>query len=107
MFTIKQPSKIILGKHSALEIDFPNNCLLITSKGAYKRGWIEYINLKNYSIFDQVENNPSIETAEKIISEFSRHNISSIIGIGGGSVLDVAKYCGSVSYTHLTLPTKA
>ena len=73
MFIIKQPSKIILGRYSASETDFPNNCLLITSKGAHKRGWIEYINLENYSVFDQVENNPSIETAEKIISEFSGH----------------------------------
>ena len=29
MFTIKQPSKIILGRYSASETDFPNNCLLI------------------------------------------------------------------------------
>ena len=76
---------------SIRRLDFPNNCLLITSKGAHKRGWIEYINLENYSVFDQVENNPSIETAEKIISEFSGHNISTIIGMGGGSVLDIAK----------------
>ena len=106
MFTIKQPSKIILGRYSASETDFPNNCLLITSKGAHKRGWIEYINLENYSVFDQVENNPSIETAEKIISEFSGHNISTIIGMGGGSVLDIAKYCGyKMNKNKILIPT--
>ena len=94
MFTIKQPSKIVYGKFTASKNNFPDNCLLITSKGAKKRGWIDYINLKNYFIFDQVENNPSIETTENIISKFSNKKISKIIGLGGGSVLDVAKYCG-------------
>ena len=94
MFTIKQPSKIVYGKFTASKNNFPDNCLLITSKGAKKRGWIDYINLKNYFIFDQVENNPSIETTENITSKFSNKKISKIIGLGGGSVLDVAKYCG-------------
>lgn len=93
MYTIKQPSKIIFGKFSVSEFNFSENCLLITSKGAKNRGWIEYLGLKNYHLFDQVENNPSIETTEKICSEFSNSNVSSIIGLGGGSSLDVAKFC--------------
>ena len=77
MFTIKQPSKIVYGKFTASKNNFPDNCLLITSKGAKKRGWIDYINLKNYFIFDQVENNPSIETTENIISKFSNTSVNS------------------------------
>ena len=106
MFTIKQPSKIVYGKYSASKNNFPENCLLITSKGSQKRGWIDYINLKNYFIFDQVENNPSIETTEKIISKFSNEKISQVIGLGGGSVLDVAKYCGhKMNKKKVLIPT--
>lgn len=92
MFTIKQPSTIIFGKHSARDYELPENSLVITSKGAKLRGWIDYANLNNAYIFDNVEPNPSIETVEKIIGEFGLENFSHVIGIGGGSSLDVAKF---------------
>ena len=92
MFTIKQPSKIIFGKNSALEYDFPINPLLITSSGAQNRNWFSYMNLDPSLIFDQVESNPSINTVNKIIELFSKKDFSAVIGLGGGSVLDVAKY---------------
>ncbi len=106
MHTIKQPSKIIFGNRSASKYDFPENCLLITSKGAKQRGWIEYLGLKNYHIFDQVENNPSINTAEKILNEFPDSKISSVIGLGGGSVLDVAKFSAAkMNKFKIMIPT--
>ena len=92
MFTIKQPSTIIFGKHSARDYELPENSLVITSKGAKLRGWIDYTNLNNAYIFDNVESNPSIETVEKIIGEFGLQNFSHVVGIGGGSSLDVAKF---------------
>ena len=92
MFKIIQPSSIILGKHSARDYSFPENCLIITSKGAISRGWLEYLKLNDYHIFDKVEPNPSIETTEDIISEFRNSNFSSIVGLGGGSSMDVAKF---------------
>lgn len=70
---------------------FPKNALLITSSGAKSRGWLDYLNIKNYALFDSVESNPSMETVDKILSEFNG-NYSSIIGLGGGSSLDVAKF---------------
>ena len=69
MFQIKQPSNIIIGKKSAREFQFQENCLIITSKGTKKRGWLEYLDLGNYQLFDDVEPNPSINTAEKIIPQ--------------------------------------
>ena len=92
MFKITQPPVIMFGRHSARDYSFPQNCLIITSRGAIARGWLEYLKLDNYHIFDKVESNPSIETAESIISEFSNSNFSSIIGLGGGSSMDVAKF---------------
>jgi succinate semialdehyde reductase len=106
MYSIKQPSEIIFGKYSAQKFDFPENCLLITSKGSIKRGWDEYLKLKDYHFFDRVENNPSMDTVKKIISEFSGEKISKIIGLGGGSCLDVAKYCGfKMRKNKILIPT--
>ena len=51
--------------------------------------------LKNYYIFDQVGPNPSIDVITDIINEFSGANFSNIIGIGGGSCLDVTKFVAS------------
>ena len=92
MFKITQPPVIMFGRHSARDYSFPQNCLVITSNGAITRGWLEYLKLDNYHIFDKVESNPSIDTAESIISEFSNSNFSSVIGLGGGSSMDVAKF---------------
>ena len=107
MFSIKQPNYIIIGKNSAHEFQFPDNSLLITSKGAKSRGWIKYLNLeKRATIFDQVENNPSINTVKKIIEEFSNFDFSCIIGLGGGSCLDVAKYVGfKLGKKKILIPT--
>ena len=78
MFKITQPPLIIFGKHSVRDYSFPQNCLVVTSKGAISRGWLEYLKLNNYHMFDKVEPNPSIETAEGIISEFRNSNYSNI-----------------------------
>ena len=92
MYKITQPPSIIFGKHSARNYSFPENCLVITSKGSISRGWLEYLKLNDYYIFDKVEPNPDIETTEGVISEFRNSNFSNIIGLGGGSSMDVAKF---------------
>ena len=106
MWNILQPSSIHFGAGAASEYDFPERPLLITSKGAKSRGWTEYLKLKNFQIFDQVEPNPSIDTTEKIISEFKNENFSTVIGLGGGSSLDVAKYVGyKLEKKKIMIPT--
>ncbi len=106
MFKITQPPVIMFGRHSAKDYSFPQNCLVITSSGAITRGWLEYLKLDNYHIFDKVESNPSIETAESIISEFSNSNFSSIIGLGGGSSMDVAKFIANkMDKSKILIPT--
>ena len=106
MFGIKQPSTIIFGKYSARDYKIPKDSLVVTSSGAKSRNWLEYIGLTNSYIYDNVESNPSIETTEEIISEFSNSNFSNVIGIGGGSVLDVAKFVGyKIKKTKIMIPT--
>ena len=106
MFTIKQPSTIIFGKHSARDYKIPKDSLIVTSSGAKSRNWLEYIGLTDSYVYDNVESNPSIDTTEKIISEFSNSNFSNVIGIGGGSVLDVAKFVGyKMKKIKIMIPT--
>ena len=92
MWTVKQPSEIIFGQDSSMHFSYPKKILIITSKGAKSRGWLEHLQINNQHVFDCVEPNPSIETASKIISEFQNVNFSHVVGLGGGSSLDIAKY---------------
>ena len=106
MDSIKQPNFIVFGKNSIDEFNFPTNCLLITSKGAKSRGWLDRFKSKNYYIFDQVGSNPSIEIIDQIISNFKNPNFSHVIGLGGGSVLDVSKFVAyKLKKSKILIPT--
>ncbi len=106
MYTIKQPRRIIFGYSSAKDFSFPDDSLIITSKGAKIRGWINYLNINTSCIFDKVEQNPSMETVEEILSEYANENFSIVVGVGGGSSLDVAKYVAKeLNKTKFLIPT--
>ena len=91
--------------NSTREFPFEKNSLIITSPGAKSRGWLDYLNIKNYHLFDSVESNPSMETVEKILSEYNQ-TFSSVIGLGGGSSLDVAKFVANKLKTKkILIPT--
>jgi len=105
LYTIRQPTEIIFGHNSCQNFNFPKNSLLITSAGTISRGWLDYLKLKNFKLFDKVEPNPSMETIDTILSEFN-HDFSSVIGLGGGSSLDVAKFVASkLKKTKILIPT--
>ena len=106
MWSILQPPKIHFGKGVASNYDYPNEILIITSRGAKSRGWTDYLKIKNFFIFDEVRPNPSIDITEKIISEFKNNKISHIIGLGGGSSLDVAKFVAyKMNKKKIMIPT--
>ena len=106
MHQIKQPSNIIIGKNSCAEFEFDENCLIITSPGAKARGWLEYLGIKKFMIYDKVESNPRIEVCTEILEKFSQSKISNVIGLGGGSSMDVAKYIGfKMKKNKILIPT--
>ena len=91
--------------NSIREFTFEKNCLVITSSGAKSRGWLDYLDIQDYQIFDSVEPNPSMETVEKILSEYDQ-SFSSVIGLGGGSSLDVAKFVANkLKIKKILIPT--
>ena len=105
MYTIRQPNRIIFGINSTKEFSFEKNSLIITSSGAKSRGWLDYLNIKDYQIFDSVEPNPSMETVEKILAEYNQ-TFSNVIGLGGGSSLDVAKFVANkLKIKKILIPT--
>lgn len=106
MYTIKQPSEIIFGENSLKKYKFPEKCLLISSSGAKKRGWLDLDFMKKFYVFDKVEKNPSIQTTQTIMKDFNNSSFSHIIGLGGGSVMDVAKFVGfKMEKKKIIIPT--
>ena len=106
MKIIKQPNNIKFGLGAAKDFSCPEKSLVITSKGASSRGWLNYTNLEKQKCFHDVEPNPSLDTAKKIISNFKNANIECVIGLGGGSSLDVAKFVGhKLGKKKILIPT--
>lgn len=97
------PTKIIKGvncivENSSLLSRLGEKCLIVTGKKSSKlNGSLEDVifaldkeNIK-YKIFDEIEENPSIETVERAKLENIDENIDFIFAVGGGSSIDAAK----------------
>ena len=71
-----------------------NTIGIITSKGFIKRKVLGKVlkSLNNYKVrvYSEVKPEPDMDTCKEIVGLFK--DIDTVIGIGGGSVLDVAKY---------------
>jgi alcohol dehydrogenase len=102
-FNYHMPTKIIMGpdcvkKNSRVLRKFGDFCLIVTGHGSSKINGsledaisaLEHEDIK-YRIFDEVEENPSLETVEKAFMENSVYPVDFIIAIGGGSAMDAAK----------------
>jgi len=77
--------------------------LIITDKGLVKSGVVKKLEgvLKSasigYAIFDGVEADPNYEIVYKTENIVKEHSIDTIIGIGGGSSLDITKVTSIVA----------
>lgn len=106
MISYYMPTKILFGDHVINENkdvlkNLGEKALIITGRSsAKKNGSLNDVTniLKelemDYVIFDEVEENPSLETIEKGSSYGKDHNVDFLIGIGGGSPIDAAKAMG-------------
>jgi succinate semialdehyde reductase len=101
------PKKIVFGEKAANEFDYPKNSLIITTTtpDIYNK-WIEYMGITNYEIYDKATPDPAIETVEQIQKEFEGKDISTYIGLGGGSSLDICKYLSKITgIPKILIPT--
>ncbi len=75
----------------------PERVLLVTDPGIEQTGWPERIwqALADREIevlsFDDVEPNPRVSTVDRLADWGREENVSLVVGMGGGSVLDAAK----------------
>lgn len=87
---------------------------IITTKGMVKRdGFFKLVDLikkENLSqvVFNEVEPEPSIETAKKCLRITNENDCDLIIGLGGGSAIDVAKKVAmDLDLPKIMIPTTA
>jgi len=102
-FGYHMPTKVFFGKDSVLKnwevfSTEGSQALIVTGRtSSRKNGSLDDIEsaLKKagiaYEIFDDIEENPSLETAERAAEAARRINAQFIVAVGGGSPLDCAK----------------
>ena len=110
-FMFRIPSRIIFGENTAERLpEFakeyrPQRTLAITDTVLRRIGLADKVldSLKSIGqelvIFEDVEPEPSIQNAEKVAAAARRVKYDLVIGLGGGSVLDMAKVA-SVAATN-------
>ena len=71
------------------------NVLLVISKGGANRGYYSKIQdnfeSKSVSVIEDVPTLPDLDYVEKLFNDFKGMKFDCIVGIGGGSVLDITK----------------
>ncbi len=115
-FTFYVPTQIKygVGKVAALGLEMQveddlcgcNNVMIVTDKGVLATGLIEKVKagladsvFEVKYIFDEVPPDSDIGIVDKCVGEIKKYEINLIIAVGGGSVLDTAKFVSLIG-TH-------
>lgn len=97
-FSYRMPTKIVFGINELENISKYINgrkTLLITSQGFVKRGLVDKIKFLSTSIIDiftNIKSHPEFKDLEVAYNTIHQKEFELILAIGGGSVLDAAKY---------------
>jgi len=93
MHTIRIPKIIEFGENALSEAEYPKNALVVTTAPPELSGkWLDKMGIQDYMVYDKVKPEPSIEDVNIVVSEYKGKNPSVLIGLGGGSSMDVVKY---------------
>ncbi|MCH7941018.1 MAG: iron-containing alcohol dehydrogenase [Thaumarchaeota archaeon] len=107
MYTIRIPSVINFGENALGETEYPKNALVVTTTPPELSGkWLDKMGIQDYMLFDKVTPEPSIDDVNTVISEYKEKNPSVLIGLGGGSSMDVVKYAApELGKKKILIPT--
>jgi len=93
MHTIRIPPVIKFGENALGETEYPKNALVVTTAPPQLSGkWLDKMGIQDYMLFDKVTPEPSIDDVNSLVSEFKSKKPFVLIGLGGGSSMDVVKY---------------
>jgi len=93
MHTVKIPKVIQFGENVLSEAEYPKNALVVTTAPIELSGkWLDRMGIQDYILSDKVTPEPSIDDVNTVISNFKEKKPSVLIGLGGGSSMDVVKY---------------
>tara|TARA_Y100001935_G_scaffold193299_1_gene161354 strand:- start:27 stop:971 length:945 start_codon:yes stop_codon:yes gene_type:complete len=107
MDTVRIPKVIQFGEDALSQAEYPKNALVVTTvPPELSDKWLGRMGIQDYLLFDKVQPEPSIEMVNEVIEEYKSKNISAMIGLGGGSSMDVVKYAASeMGVEKILIPT--
>ena len=107
MYTVRIPSIIKFGENALGETEYPKNALVVTTAPPKLSGkWLDKMGIQDYMLFDKVTPEPSIDDVKAVMSEYKDKNPSALIGLGGGSSMDVVKYAApELGKKKILIPT--
>jgi len=107
MHTVRIPKIIHFGENALSETEYPKNALVVTTADPALSGkWLDKMGIQDYMLFDKVKPEPSIDDVNAVISEYKDKNPSVLIGLGGGSSMDVVKYAApELGKEKILIPT--
>ncbi len=110
-FFLEAPGKVLAGAGAVSRISEilagieKKEGIILTDRGIRSSGIVDtvagYLAKAGWAlhIVDSIEREPDIANANDVIGECRTHACGAIIGVGGGSVLDIAKLLGSEYHT--------
>ena len=107
MNTVRIPKVIQFGEDVLSQAEYPKNALVVTTvPPELSDKWLGRMGIQDYLLYDKVQPEPSIEMVKEVIEEYKSKNISAMIGLGGGSSMDVVKYAASeMGVEKILIPT--
>ena len=96
MHTVRIPKVIQFGENALSEAEYPKNALVVTTAPPALSGkWLDKMGIQDYMLYDKVKPEPSIDDVNAVVAEYKGKNPSALIGLGGGSSMDVVKYASA------------
>lgn len=107
MHTVRIPKIINFGKDALGQTEYPKDALVVTTvPKELSDKWLAKMGISDYMLYDQVKPEPSIDDVNAVISQFKDKNPSVLIGLGGGSSMDVVKYAApEMGKQKILIPT--